>query len=129
MSVCVRGAVFLLRSEVSFILEETNKQTQHRLRLRSWSPKPLACWVHTENAWELGGEQGLVRKLSARSFQLRTKITKLRKPRVPKKPRNADFRLTTVRKWITDGRVVREEQRDTSGGLTTRRASVAFAAR
>ena len=30
---------------------------------------------------------------------------------------------------ITDGRVGREEQRDASGGLTTRRASVAFAAR
>ena len=42
---------------------------------------------------------------------------------------SSDLRLTTVRKWITDGRVVREEQRDASGGLTTRRASVAFAAR
>ena len=39
------------------------------------------------------------------------------------------LRLTTVRKWITDGRVGREEQRDASGGLTTRCASVAFAAR
>ena len=39
------------------------------------------------------------------------------------------FRLTIVRKWITDGRVGREEQRDASGGLTIRCASVAFAAR
>ena len=51
-------------------------------------PQPLACCVHTENAWELGGEQGLVRKLSPRTFQLRTKITKLRKPRLRKKLRN-----------------------------------------
>ena len=39
------------------------------------------------------------------------------------------LRLTTVRKWITDGRVVREEQRDASGGLTTLRVIGAFAAR
>ena len=51
-------------------------------------PQPLACCVHTENAWELGGEQGRVRKLSGRRFQLRTKITKLRKRRGRKKPRN-----------------------------------------
>ena len=51
-------------------------------------PQPLACCVHSENAWELGGEQDRVRKLSGRRFQLRTKITKLRKRRGRKKPRN-----------------------------------------
>ena len=29
--------------------------------------------------------------------------------------RQTDLRLTVVRKWITDGRVVREEQRDAGG--------------
>ena len=52
-----------------------------------------------------------------------------RERRRAKAAKHPILRLTTVRKWITDGRVVREEQRDTSGGLTTRRASVAFAAR
>ena len=67
-----------------FLLRALRAQARAHVRV----PQPLACWVHSENAWELGGEQGLVRKLSAGRFQLRTKITKLRKPRLRKKRRN-----------------------------------------
>ena len=84
-------------------------------------------------SWVRGGGGGAAAAAACRSPPLRIAGPRWqcahREDCVPGCLIEVGLRLTAVRKWITDGRVVREEQRDASGGLTIRCASVAFAAR